>query len=66
MAQQITETDHILIDARHVRTYWGANADSDNYLISRIRGKISRSKYVPNKEKTIRYNISNLKHGNNS
>jgi hypothetical protein len=59
---------HILSDARHknnmmdVRTYRGANAASDHYLvITRIRTKISRSKYVPNKEKTIRYNINNLK-----
>jgi hypothetical protein len=59
---------HILIDARHkdnmmdVRTYRGANVDSDHYLvITRIRAKISRSKYIPNKEKTVRYNISNLK-----
>jgi hypothetical protein len=44
-----------------VRTYRGANADSDHYLIiAHIRAKI-RSKYVPNKEKTKRYNISNLK-----
>jgi hypothetical protein len=44
-----------------VRTYRGANADSNHCLvISRIKAKI-RSKYVPNKEKTIRYNIRNLK-----
>jgi hypothetical protein len=60
------QTDHILIDVRHkidgVRTYRGANAGLNHYLvITRIRAKISRSKYVPNKEKTIRYNISNLK-----
>jgi hypothetical protein len=62
------QTEHILIDARHknnimdVRTYRGANADSDHYLvITRIRAKISRLKYALNKEKTIRYNISNLK-----
>jgi endonuclease/exonuclease/phosphatase family metal-dependent hydrolase len=62
------QIDHILMDARHknnimdVRTYRVANADSDHYLvIIRIRAKISRSKYVLNKEKTIRYNISNLK-----
>jgi hypothetical protein len=62
------QTDHILIDARHknnmidVRTYRSANADSDHYLvITRIRAKSSRSKHVLNKEKTIRYNISNLK-----
>jgi post-segregation antitoxin (ccd killing protein) len=35
--------------------------DSDQYLvITRIRAKISRSKHVSNREKTIRYNISNL------
>jgi hypothetical protein len=62
------QIDHTLIDARHknnmmdVITYMGANADSDHYLvITRISLKISRSKYVPNKEETIRYNISNLK-----
>jgi hypothetical protein len=34
------------------RTYRGANADLDNYLIiTRIRAKISGSKYVSNKEK---------------
>jgi hypothetical protein len=39
-----------------VRSYRGANADSDRYLvITRIRAKV-RSKYVPNKEKTIQYN----------
>jgi hypothetical protein len=44
-----------------VRTYWGVYADSDHYLvITRIRAKIG-SKYIPNKEKTIIYNISNLK-----
>jgi hypothetical protein len=62
------EIYHILIDARHknntmdVRTYRGANADLNHYLvISRIRVKINRSKYVLNKEKTVRYNISTLK-----
>jgi hypothetical protein len=62
------QIDHILIDAGHennmmdVRTYRGENADSNHYLvITRIRAKISRSKYVLNKEKTIRYNIRNLK-----
>jgi hypothetical protein len=38
-----------------VRTYRGANADCDHYLVvTSIRAKI-RSKYVLNKEKTIRY-----------
>jgi hypothetical protein len=62
------QIDHLLIDARHtnnmldVRTYRGANVDLDHYLvITRIWAKISRSKYIPNKEKTVRYNISNLK-----
>jgi endonuclease/exonuclease/phosphatase family metal-dependent hydrolase len=52
------QIDHILIDAGHennmmdVRTYMGANADSDHYLvITRIRANISMSKYVPNKDK---------------
>jgi hypothetical protein len=43
-----------------VRTDRGANADSDHCLVTRI-AKISRSKYILNKEKTISYNISNLK-----
>jgi hypothetical protein len=58
-------TNNHMIDARHknnmmdVRTYRVANADLDHYLvITRIRAKMSRSKYVLNKEKTIRYNIS--------
>jgi hypothetical protein len=60
------QTDHIVIAVRHkideVRTYRGANAGLNHYLvIARIRAEISRSKYVPNKEKTLRYIISNLK-----
>jgi hypothetical protein len=46
-----------LLDARHknnmmdVRNYMGANADSDHYLvITRIRAKIGRSKYIPKRE----------------
>jgi hypothetical protein len=53
----INQINHILIDARHennimdVRTYRGANMDSGHYLITRIRAKISRSKYISNKER---------------
>jgi endonuclease/exonuclease/phosphatase family metal-dependent hydrolase len=43
------QIDHLLIDARHknnmmdVRTYRGANADSDHYpVITGIRAKITR------------------------
>jgi hypothetical protein len=44
-----------------VRSHRGANADSDNYfVITKTEAKI-RLKYVPNKEKAIRYNINNLK-----
>ncbi|XP_054722371.1 craniofacial development protein 2-like [Uloborus diversus] len=45
------QIDHVLIDARHssdlidVRTYRGANIDSDHYLIiSRIRARLSNAK----------------------
>jgi hypothetical protein len=57
MEQQIIK----LIDARDknnmvdVKICGVANADSAHYLvITRIRAKMSRSKYVLNKEKTIR------------
>jgi hypothetical protein len=63
-----SQINHILIDARHknnmmhVRTYMGANDDSDYYLVTtRIRAHISTSKYDPHKHKTIRYNICYLK-----
>jgi hypothetical protein len=63
------QIDNVLIDARHknnmmyVRNYRGANANSDHYLVTRIRAKISRSKYTPNKEKMIRYNTSKKEEG---
>jgi hypothetical protein len=45
-----------------VTIYRDANADSEHYpVITRIRTRISRSKYVSNKEEAIRYNISNVK-----
>jgi hypothetical protein len=44
-----------------VTTYRHANADLNHFLvITRIRAKISRSKHILNKEKTIRHDISNL------
>jgi hypothetical protein len=47
----LIQIDHILIDARHcselmdVRSYRGANIDSDHYLIiSKIRSRISNAR----------------------
>jgi hypothetical protein len=48
--QTFNQTDHLLIDARHVsnvmdvRTFRGANTDSDYLLISKIRSRISNSR----------------------
>jgi sorting nexin-29 len=49
--RNVNQIDHLLIDARHksdlmdVRTYRGANIDSDHYLVlSRIRSRISNAK----------------------
>jgi hypothetical protein len=49
--QTFNQIDHLLIDARHisnvidVRTFRGANIDSDHYLlISKIRSQISNAR----------------------
>jgi hypothetical protein len=49
--QTLIQIDHLLIDARHVsnvmdvRTFRGANTDSDHYLlISKIRSRISNAR----------------------
>jgi len=51
--QTYNQIDHILIDARHVsnvmdvRTFRGANIDSDHYLlILKIRSRISNARKV--------------------
>jgi hypothetical protein len=45
-----------------VRTHCGVNSDLGDYLvITRITAKISRSKYIMNKETAIGFNISNSK-----
>jgi hypothetical protein len=44
-----------------VRSYRGANIDTNHYLvITRITAKIHESKYNLNKAKCVRYNVSSL------
>jgi hypothetical protein len=38
----------------------GANSDSDHYLVIPRVSENIRPKYDPHKDKTMRYNISNL------
>lgn len=64
------QIDHVLIDARHisnlmnVRSYLGANIDSDHYFVGAVlRARISRSKIVQ-KDSKKRYNLSALKDKN--
>jgi len=61
-----SQIDHLLIDRRHksnlmdVRSYRGANIDSDHYLVTvRLRARISNHKQVIG-IRTIKYNVSIL------
>jgi len=58
------QIDHLLIDRRHksklmgVRSYRGANIDSDHYLVTvRLRARISNVKQVTG-IRTSKYNVS--------
>ena len=63
----VNQIDHILIDSRHasnvmdVRSYRGANIDSDHYLVmAKVRARISRAKSEKS-QNTKGYNIEALR-----
>jgi hypothetical protein len=52
--RKLNQIDHIMIDGRHisnlidVRTYKGANCDSEHFLVTaKVRARISKSKMHP-------------------
>jgi hypothetical protein len=62
------QIDHMLIDVRHksdlidIRSYRGANIDSDHYLLkARIRARISNARKMTN-PRMERHNVAQLKH----
>ena len=66
------QTDHVMIDSRHatdildVKSCRGADCDSDHYMVKiKYRQQISTVGKLST-QRSIKYNVENLKEGNNA